>query len=245
MDEQAYTRFHECSFKVWDVDAEERENGSNDLIIQERGWEAFEDRRRGLRQSRSSRRRRSRSGSSSPRPDHALNRQGPSAAASSELTDSSDSTDALDDMAALASAVPTRPSAQTACPRTSGSGSASPAVSTGTASGDAQLPSPTHTLRAHPARPARRNADPLENESHAASSSAVSSSAMSDGEAVPACDLDAPGASCTPNGGSPGARAANPGSGAGFEKRLVNGHTSWEECRLPRYVIRLPRGRRK
>jgi hypothetical protein len=39
----------------------------------------------------------------------ALNRQGPSAAASSDLTDSSDSTDALDDMAALASAEPTRP----------------------------------------------------------------------------------------------------------------------------------------
>ena len=77
-----------------------------------------------------------------------------------------------------------------------------PLASTGTASGDPQLPSPTQALRANPARPARRNADPSENESDAASSSAVSSSAMSDGEAVPGCYLDAPGSSSTPNGGS-------------------------------------------
>jgi hypothetical protein len=52
----------------------------------------------------------------------ALNRQGPSAAASSDLTDS-----------------------------------LSAEVSTGTGTGDPQLPRPTQTLRAKPARPARRS----------------------------------------------------------------------------------------
>jgi hypothetical protein len=156
----------------------------------------------------------------------ALNRQGPSAAASSDLTDSSDSTDALDDMAALASAEPTRPSAQAACARTDGSGSESAEVSTGTAVGDPQLPSPTQTLRAKPARPARRIAEPLDNASQAASSSAVSSNSTSEGASVPGCDDPGPG--CTPNGDSPGARDAYAGSAAGFENLRVYGHTSWQ-----------------
>ena len=45
----------------------------------------------------------------------ALRGQGTSAAARSDLTDSSDSSTTLDDSAALASAEPIRPSAQTAC----------------------------------------------------------------------------------------------------------------------------------
>jgi hypothetical protein len=97
----------------------------------------------------------------------ALDGQGPSAAASSDLTNGSDSTDDLDDNVALASAVPNRPSAQAACARTNGSESESADVST--ASGDPQLPSPTHTLHAEPARRARRMAEPLEKESQPAS----------------------------------------------------------------------------
>jgi hypothetical protein len=118
-----------------------------------------------------------------------------SAAASSALTASSDSTAALDTNAARAAADPTRLSAQAACARTTGSGSDNARASTRTASGDPQLPaatsaslqlpSPTQTLRAKPARPARRMADPLENASQAASSSATSSSSISDGASVP------------------------------------------------------------
>src|SRR5690606_3160499 len=104
--------------------------------------------------------------------------------------------------------------------------------------------SPTQILRANPARPARRMGDPAENESHAASSSAVSSNAMSEGAAVPGCDLDAPGPSCTPNGGSPGARAANAGSEGGVENLRVKGHTSWVLYRLTRFEIKLGKANR-
>jgi hypothetical protein len=62
--------------------------------------------------------------------------------------------------------------------------------------------------------------------------------AMSDGDAVPGCERDAPGSSCTPNGGPPGARAANAGSDVACENRRVKGHTI-------RYLIVLPRGKRK
>jgi hypothetical protein len=147
------------------------------------------------------------------------------------------------DNADLASADPTLPSAQAACARTNGTGSDSARESTGTASREPQLPSPTHTLRANPALPDRRIAEPRENASHAASSSAVSSNAMSDGDAVPGCDRDAPGSSCTPNGGSPGARAANAGSDAACEKRIENGHTSWVFYRFTRFRLNLTTGR--
>jgi hypothetical protein len=109
----------------------------------------------------------------------------PSAAASSALTASSDSTAALETNAARASADVTRLSAQAACARTTGSGSESASVRIGTVSGDPQFPSPTQTLRAKPTRPARRMADPLEDASHAASSSATSSSSIGDGASVP------------------------------------------------------------
>jgi hypothetical protein len=129
--------------------------------------------------------------------------------------------------ACLASDESTRPRAQAACARTNGSGSESADVSTGTASGEPQLPSPTQTLRAKPARPARRMAEPLENASQAASSNAVSSSSMSEGDAVPGCEAGEPDSGCTPKGGSPGDRAAYAGSDAGAENLLENGHTSW------------------
>ena len=158
----------------------------------------------------------------------ALDGQGVRAAASSDLTDSSGSTDDREASASFASAEPTRPSAQAACPRTNGSGSESAEVSTGTASDDPQLPSPTQTFRANPARPARRMADPLENESQAASSNAVSSNSIKDGAAVPGCDAEEPGSGSTPNGNSSGAREAYPGSEAGVEKVRVNGQTSWQ-----------------
>lgn len=66
---------------------------------------------------------------------------------------------------------------------------------------------------------------------------------MSEGDAVPGCDDGESGSGCTPNGGSPGARAAYAGSDAGAENLRENGHTSWEVCPLPRYVIRLSTGR--
>jgi hypothetical protein len=147
----------------------------------------------------------------------ALDGQGARAAASSALTASSDSTDALDTNASLASAEPTRRSAQAACTRTNASGSKSADVSTGTASGDSQLPSPTQMLRAKPARPARRTAEPLENESYEASSSAISSNSIRDGDSVPGCADEELGPGSTPNGGSPGAREAYAGSALGFE----------------------------
>ena len=158
----------------------------------------------------------------------ALNGQEASASVSSDLTDASDSTASLDETAALASAEPIMPSAQAACPRTSGSGSDSAGTSTGTASGDPQFPSDTQTLRANPARPARRIADPLENESHAASSSATASNSTSEGASVPGCEGVEPDSGSTPNGGSPGPRAAYPASELGAEKERVNGQTSWQ-----------------
>jgi hypothetical protein len=117
-----------------------------------------------------------------------------------------------------------------------------PAPSTGTASGKPEFPNATHTLRAKPERLARPIGEPRENDSHAASSSAVSSSAMSDGDAVPGCERNAPRSSCTPNGGSPGARAANAGSDVACENRRVKGQTSWELCRLTGYEIPLSCG---
>ena len=130
-------------------------------------------------------------------------------------------------------------SAQTACARTNGSGSLSEADNTGIASLDPQSPSATHTLRANPARPARRIGEPRASASHAPPSSAVSSSAISDGERVPGCNLDAPGSSWTPNGASPGPRAANAGSDVACEKRCVNGQTSWDLSHLSRYLVPL------
>jgi DNA invertase Pin-like site-specific DNA recombinase len=158
----------------------------------------------------------------------ALNGQEASASVSSDLTDASDSTASLDETAALASAEPILPSAQAACARTSGSGSDSAGTSAGTASGDPQFPSDTQTLRANPARPARRIADPLENESHAASSSATASNSTSEGASVPGCEGVEPDSGSTPNGGSPGPRAAYPASELGAEKERVNGQTSWQ-----------------
>jgi hypothetical protein len=157
----------------------------------------------------------------------ARNPRGLSAAASSDLTASSDSIDARDDNAAMASADPTRPSAHAACARTNDSGSDNARVSAVTVSGDPQLPSPTQTLRAKPARPARRIAEPLENASQAASSSATSSSSTSEGASVPGCHNS--GSGSTPNGDSPGPRAAYEGSAEGSENLMLSGHTPWED----------------
>jgi DNA invertase Pin-like site-specific DNA recombinase/predicted component of type VI protein secretion system len=85
----------------------------------------------------------------------ALDGQSPSASLSSDRTSSSDSTNSLDASAVRASAEPIRPSAQAACDRTNGSESESADVSTGTASGDPQLPSATATFRNSPRRFAR------------------------------------------------------------------------------------------
>ena len=167
-----------------------------------------------------------------------------SARPSSSRTDGSASDRNARSNASLASADSTRPSAQAACARTNGSGSASADISTGTASEDPQLPSPTQALRAKPARPARRIAEPLENESQAASSSAVSSNSINDGDAVPGCEVKDPGSGSTPNGDSPGERAAYAGSDGTAENLRENGHTSWVFCRFTRFRIRLTSGGR-
>lgn len=163
-------------------------------------------------------------------PRHFTIGEASSARPSSSGTNGSASDEKAPAKAALASDASTLPSAQAACARTNGAGSDSADESTGTASGDPQLPRPTQTLRANPGRPARRMAEPLENECQAASSNAVSSNSMSDGEAVPGWDDEEPGSGCTPNGGSPADRAAYAGSDAGAENLRENGHTSWEDC---------------
>lgn len=155
-----------------------------------------------------------------------VGRQLASAAAISSETEGSASNVACCSSAATADSEQILPSAQAACARTSGSGSESAEVSTGTASREPQLPSPTQTLRAKPARPARRIAEPLENESQATSLSAVSSNSINDGDAVPGCDAEDPGSGSTPNGGSPRERAAYAGSEETAENLRVKGHTS-------------------
>jgi hypothetical protein len=172
----------------------------------------------------------------------ALDRQAAIAADNSSSMHASVSADACADNADLASAEPTLPSAQAACARTNGSGSDNALASTGTAFGEPQLPSPTQTLRANPALPDRRIAEQRKNESHASSSSAVSSNSMSDGDAVPGCDLDAPTSSCMPNGASPDPRDPNAGVDDGRENLRVYGQHSWELCRLTGYAIPLSCG---
>jgi hypothetical protein len=48
----------------------------------------------------------------------------------------------------------------------------------------------------------------------------------------------------TPTGRSPGPRAAYPGSAASSLNFTVNGHTSWQICRLTCYELPLRTGRR-
>jgi hypothetical protein len=160
----------------------------------------------------------------------------------STITPWSVSADSAFSNAATAEADPTRPSAQAECERTSGSESHSPDFNDGTATSSPQLPSATATFRRNPARPARRSGEPRENASHPDSSMDIRST--SDGAAVPGCH-PSEGNGSTPTGGSPGPRAANAGADDGSENLRLKGQTSWEECRLPRYVIRLPRGKRK
>ncbi len=68
---------------------------------------------------------------------------------------------------------------------------------------------------------------------------------MSEGDAVPGCQADGTvGSGSTPDGRSPGPRAAKPGSVASSAKRSLNGHTSCVVCRLTRFEIPLMTGRR-
>lgn len=100
-----------------------------------------------------------------------------------------------------------RPSAQAACPRTSGSSSSSEAESTGIASGDPQLPSATATLRSSPRRLARLTGDALNRRENSSCDSDISSTSS---------------APCTPE------RAQNAGSSVTRENLRLNGHTSWQ-----------------
>jgi len=151
-----------------------------------------------------------------------------SAVSSSSCTQWSSSEETAEESSALAAAPPTRPNAQAACPLTNGAGSASARASTGSASSDPQLPSETQRLRANPARPARRMAEPRENDSQASGSRAISSNPTSFGESVPGCAAISPGSPSTPCGSSPGPRAAYDASEAVLEKLRLNGHTSWQ-----------------
>jgi hypothetical protein len=117
---------------------------------------------------------------------------------------------------------PIRPSAHAACPRTSGSSSSSAVTNDGTASGDPQFPSATATLRSSPRRLARLIGEFLKRRENSAWSIAIHS--ISDGPSSPA-------------------RVRNASSSAGVANEF-HGHTSWEDCRLPRYVIELETGRR-
>src|SRR5690606_37415086 len=120
------------------------------------------------------------------------------------------------------------------CPRTNDSESESATANTDTASEEPQLPSATATLRRKPARPARRTGEPRENPSHPDSS--IDMRSISEGDAVPGCH-PSEGNDSTPNGGSPGPRAAKAGSDDGVENLMLNGHTSWQmsqpNTRLP------------
>lgn len=63
---------------------------------------------------------------------------------------------------------------------------------------------------------------------------------MSDGAAVPGCELAAPGSSCTPDGGCAAARAAKAHSRVTCTNlRPFHGQTSWELSQFSRYVIPL------
>ena len=148
-----------------------------------------------------------------------------SATSTSSSTNGSRSLGAEASSAADASGEPISPSAHAACPRTNGSGSESAEASTGTASGDPQLPSATATLRKKPARPGRRSGEPRENASQPGLSMDMRST--SEGERVPGCH-PSDGSGSTPNGGSPGPLEANAGSDAGLENFRGNGHTSWQ-----------------
>lgn len=84
-----------------------------------------------------------------------------SAEPSSARTPASDSASTRSRRAAAAAAPPTRPSAQAACDRTSGSSSESAATSAGTSSAEPTLPSTTAELRLSPRNFARFIGDPL------------------------------------------------------------------------------------
>lgn len=129
------------------------------------------------------------------------------------------------------------PSARTACPRTSGSGSESAPASTGTASGNPRcraLP-----LRCAGSRRVRAgaNGEPRDNAPHPASSMDMRS--ISDGDRVPACQ-PSEGSLSTPNGGSPSPRAANDGSTAPENRAHLLGGLQTSPN-----ILRLPRGRRR
>jgi hypothetical protein len=138
--------------------------------------------------------------------------------------------------ASRAAELPISPSAHAACARTNGSGSESAETNGGTAASEPQLPNATATLRRKPARPARRSADPRENESQASASMDMRST--SDGASVPGCQASEP-LGTTPEGASPALRDAYARSDELAEKLRLNGHTSWVMCRLTRFKIPL------
>jgi hypothetical protein len=101
-----------------------------------------------------------------------------SASINSSRTQPSDSTSSRSRSASTAASVPIRPSAHAACPRTSGSSSDSAPASTGTASGEPQLPSATATLRSSPRRLARFTGERLNRAENSSCDSAINSTSL-------------------------------------------------------------------
>lgn len=126
----------------------------------------------------------------------------------SSRTHSSSSASSFDHSASRACGPPMRPSAQAACPRTSGSSSSSASESTGTASSEPQFPNATATFRRSPRRLARLTGEPLNLRENSSCESPISSTSL---------------APCTP------CRGQNADSSVSCTNRLLlNGHTSWQ-----------------
>jgi DNA invertase Pin-like site-specific DNA recombinase len=142
-----------------------------------------------------------------------LDGQVPTRASAEAISDTTHGSDSIAPLARSASSAPGEeisPSAQAACPRTSGSSSDSASASEGTSSALPTLPSTTAALRRKPRRFARFMGDPLKD---AENSSCViaSSSSANDRASLPA----------TAARGAYGDLAAS-----SFENLRLNGHTS-------------------
>jgi hypothetical protein len=144
---------------------------------------------------------------------------------SSSSTEPSESDSAAARSASSAPGEPMRPSAQAACRRTRGSGSAKAAASAGTLSSVPTFPSATAELRFNPRSLARFMGEPL-NAAENSDCDMASSSRASDLASLP----DSAG------------RAANAGSDSSFANLRLYRQTSWEMCRYTHFAIELKTG---
>jgi hypothetical protein len=152
----------------------------------------------------------------------ALGDYGSSPSSISSRTQGSSSTSSRPRSACVEPSDAILPSAQAACPRINGSESQSDCASTGTASGDPQLPNATATFLSNPRRLVRFTGDPLNLRENSSCDSAINSTS---------------GVPCTPSLGQ------NAFSDVTVENLSECGHTSREVCRLSRFLIPLKTGR--